>query len=486
MQALSVKRTFVVSAIVTAAVAGSSAIVGCAEPACTVNTDCSLAEVCTDGACVPADIDVPGGGGGGGGGGRGGGGGNGVQRVLVGHDVSTLQPGFGVGDGLVGFYDVGTLDALYGFDPVAGTVDNDPLIDFGQTSVGGGTCNIDTVTRERGISADVDGGDELWFTCSASGLSQAQNADDLANFVVRPTGVDGADLMVRLTRPDDQTREILERRLYAHRGTGTLVIEQVRDAATISPGTARERDRLSGVTFGKIAGLTLVSETDDRTYGDIVLVFDRAYPGAGQKPALVPIERQNTTGDANTWAPAAAPWRVLVLPDDTHAVVVHGDLVSDPDQLTVGGVDRNVVNLEVYLPTHGRVGVGRLETEMTGTGAFDPDASGFSPLEFETGGDVPAEVPSADDRVLLLDAPGVANTVFYVLTNGAYAWRLTLPQSRNDGGDLANAVLRAGFNDDSNDRPSAALAIPGVGDALWLSFSHPRDELHRVTFKNTN
>jgi hypothetical protein len=300
-------------------------------------------------------------------------------------------------------------------------------------------------------------------------------------------GGDGADLFVRLTQRDAQTREILERRVFARRGAAALVIEQIRDARTISPGASRDRDTITGVTFGKIAGLTLVAETDDATYGDIVLVFDRAYPGASGKPALVPLERQNTIGDANTWKLASAPWRVLQLPDDTHAVRVHGELVTDPDQLTLNGDDAEVVNLEVYLPTQGRVAVGRLETEMaTRTGAFNVDASGFAPLVFEAGGDVPSTVPPATDRVLLVDVPSVANSVFYVITNSAYGWRLTLPQTTNDGGDLANQVLRAGFNDDASDRPAAALAVPGVSDAVWLSFTQPSDELHKVSFSTGN
>jgi hypothetical protein len=232
---------------------------------------------------------------------------------------------------------------------------------------------------------------------------------------------------------------------------------------------------------GLIAGLFLVTETDEVRFGDIVLVFDRAYPGANNAPALVPLERQNLTGAPTTWAPADLPWRVLPLPEETHAVRVHVEDLPDPDLLSIDGTDEDRVNLEVFLPTLGRVGVGRLELEMTSGAAFDPDATGFAPLEFEVG-ERPSATPEADDRVLILDVPGLADTVFYVLTNGTYAWRMTLPQARNDAGPLANAVLRARFNDDFSDRPSAAVTIPGADDQVWLAFSQPSDEVHRLTF----
>jgi hypothetical protein len=448
---------------------------GCAPPECVEDFDCRIGFVCAEGACVAA------GGSNNNGNNNGGGGGDGDEGIepellLVGQPVSVIQPGFTPDEVLLGFYTADSEDTLRTFDVVEGRV-GDIVVDFPLTAIG--TCNIDTVTVEEGISLADAGGDEQWFTC-VGGLYQAQDANDLQNFVV-DSGAEGADLMLRLQQPDVTTNQVAGRRVYARRGTDSLVVEQVLVHGTAAPGTRRPRDVIDGVSFGEIAGLFLVSETDDNLFGDLILVFDRAYPGTDDKPALVPLERQNVFNEPTTWQLARPPWRVLALPEATHAVRVHTDDIGDVDQLLLGPDDEERVNLEVYLPTLGRVGVGRLELAMIAPGPFDPDTSGFAPLEFEPG-DRPTATPSSRDRIILLPVPGDDRSVFYVMTNGADAWRLTLPVSTADAGELNNEVLRAQFNDEGSDRPASAVTIPGVDDQLWVAFTSPVDQLHRVTF----
>jgi hypothetical protein len=261
-----------------------------------------------------------------------------------------------------------------------------------------------------------------------------------------------------------------------------LIVEQVVD--TGNRPTPRDRDTVVPV-FGEIAMLKLITETDDADFGDIILVFDRAFPGAQDRPALVPIERQNLDGAATTWDLAPLPWRVIELPARTHAVRVV-DQVLDPANLNNLEGEENRVNLEVYLPVEGLVLFARLETEMRRGGSTPlTEDTGFLALEFESSSNQrPSEVPSSSDRILIEPVPGVADpTVFYVATNQACGWKLRLHRDNNDSYD--NFVEAAQFVDDSSDRASALVTIPSVDNAVWIALKD-EPQLHRITFDLSN
>ena len=389
---------------------------------------------------------------------------------------------------LVGQYDAsGNIDEVRAFDVVAGAfVASTPFdIDLLQTSLGGdGRCNIDNISIEEGV--DPQGADEMWWSCAIPtvGLQQTLTTD-FNNNVQAVSGAAGADLILRLG-PDRDNTNITQRRVFAARGTATLIVEQVTQNIASRP-TLKERDDVN-VIFGKIAGLSLITQTDNSTYGDIVLVFDRAYPSLSGKPALVPVERQNTEeGPSDAWELARAPWRVIELPANTHAVRLVGAVpVPNPDQLNIDNTQQTAVNVEVYLPVEGRVAFARLETEMTSnTGALDPDNTGFPSLDFEPeAGDRPTAVPPVDERILIEPVPGESDTVFYVTTNAAFGWRLKLRRNSNDA-DFVNDVEGAQFVNDFSDRPSAMVTIPNVSDTVWISLSNIA-ELHPISFNLGN
>ncbi len=469
--------------VVTGALAGAAC-----EPECVDDGDCGIGNSCNAGVCVTGGI----GNGGGGGGGEGEGEGEGDNQFSQVDDLdavaSMLLPSSGLGGpaelALVGQYDpVGIIDIVRTFDVVAGEfVANATFdLDFLDASIGGnpGRCNVDSITLERGV--DPEGEDELWWSCGLTGLQQSL-VDELDNLVVHPDAA-GADLILRLVRPDQNDRDVTQRRVFARRGSATLIVEQV--VNNVSRPTLRARDAVS-VTFGQIAGLSLITETDDATFGDIVLVFDRAFPGAQGLPALVPIERSTTTGNGKSWSLAQAPWRVIELPANTHAVRVVDDVLDPANLSDLDAADRDRVNLEVYLPVEGKVVFARLETEMNrgGATALNADDTGFQPLLFELSSSKrPSAVPSSTDRILIEPVPGVADTVFYLTTNQAFGWKLRLHRDNNDSFD--NDVERALFFDEFRDRPSAMVTIPGVVDTVWIALKDAA-ELDPITFDPSN
>lgn len=450
-----------VSSVIGASVVGCE---GAAGP-CDTDFDCGANFTCDDGTCTPKT-----GGGGGGGGNEGEGEGEGEappELVQLDNPVSMFIPGTDIGDpatiALVGEYQGNGVDQVRRFDVVTGVIETAPAFDFVDNSIGeGGGCNIDAMSIERGIDP-TDLRDELWFSCQNSGL-ESSLTDDQRNDIAVRTGV-GADLIVRFDTPELANPDIIARRMYARRGTSTLTIEQVQQDFTNRP-QLRNIDDVA-VDFGAIAGLFRVTETDEENFGDIVLVFDRAYPGADGKPALVPIER-SPFASTDTWIAAHTPWVVIPLPDDTHAVRVGS--IPDPNQLAINEVDQATQNLAVFLPTEGVVGFGRLESIMTTPGqsiAADGTGSGFNPLLFDT--DVPNAAPNPELRILLTDVPGAADTVFYVLRGAvrSYGWKMKLHVGVND--DFTNDVERARFLDESRDDPNGIVTIPGVDDAAWIS-----------------
>ena len=480
-----------VSAVVVVAAAA-----GC-EPECVADFDCGIGNSCEAGACItggnrppPPPGPPPGEGEGEGEGETGEG--EGELDIVDDLDApaSMLQATDGFPGGspelvLVGQYDpAASIDLIETFNVVTGEfVDNvifeEDTLQIQQTGLGTtGQCNIDTITFEAGV--DPAGEDELWWTCAILGVGLQQSlVDDLVQ-TVTPAGAVGADLIVRLLQEDDVDPNIAQRRVFARRGTGQLVVEQIAKAGISDRPLPRDRD-VVGVQFSEIAGLSLVAETDNATHGDIVLVFDRAYPEAQGRPALVPIERQNTGGgDSDVWALAPELfWRVLELPANTHAVRFLGG-VTDPDQLTIGTAQQNTANLEVYLPVEGIVAFARLEIEMGKIGPFDPDGTDFTFQEFEQGAsDRPSAVPSSEDRILIEPVPGDADSVFYITTNQAFGWKLKLHRDVND--DFTSEVERAQFFDESSDLPSAMVTIPGSDDAVWIALKN-QNQLHPIEF----
>ena len=479
-------RVITVVVVVVAATLGA----GCGTE-CVDDFDCGIGNTCAGGFC-----EVNGGGGGNGNpppGGEGEGEGEGqlftdivddldapVSMLLPSSDLGGIDPNVVV----VGQYDpVGRVDVTTTFDVVTGTFVPDLFFEIdvlNETRLGeSGRCNVDTVTLERDV--DPQGADELWWTCGIPGVGLQQTlTTDLLNDITVP-GAAGADLILRLVNADALDLDIKQRRAFARRGTAGLFIEQVTNGLA-DRVTVRARDIVS-IGFGEIAGLSLISETDDSQFGDIILVFDRAHPGAGGLPALVPLERQNLLGGAKAWALAQSPWRILPLPATTHAVRVVGE-VPNPADLDVDAAEQATVNLEVYLPVEGRVAFARLESEMVQLGAFNPDLTGFTVLEFEPGiSDRPTAAPSSEDRILILPVPGAADTVFYVTTNEAFGWRLLLHRSNTD--NFNNNVARAEFFNQNTDRPTAMVTIPGDSSNVWIGVAG-LNELHPIFFDPNN
>jgi len=456
------------------------------DSTCDRNTDCAFGQVCVEGVCAVAIGD----------GGRGpdGGDGDGGRDdapliVQVNGPISMFQPGdlgaLGVeagqpaGTALVGIYEPGGRDQVMFFDVARGDLPDLPApgdgVDFrNAVNFGVDGCNLDHASQERGFRTDGD--DEVWFSCNTSGLVQARGADEFQNFMTPVPGAEGADHVVAFGA-DPIDPQILQRRMFARRGTSNLFIqraEQGQDAAT-----NRSFDSLgANLTFGEIVGLFKIADMNpERDLGDIVVVFDRASPLANGKPALVPIERP-FAGNTTTWVPARLPWAVVQLPDATHAVRLGA--IPDPRNLAVGD-DNTVVNLTVFLPTEGRVAFGRLErTIIESNGVFDGDDFGFQDLRLERQGTLPTTVPPSSDRILITDIPGVAGGVFYMLTTEPVGWRLLLHATVDD--NLTNDVRGAVVN---RSGPSTAVGlIPFLtADEAWVAFvGGGSNELHRVTF----
>ncbi len=470
--------------------AASLLLAGCPPEAtpCESSFDCGVGFTCVADLCTanaPPDVVIPPvEGEGEGGEGEGEGEGEVVTQLINDKplgEVSMFLPATAVGNtdarlAVVGEYTAGGVDQLRLFDLVAADfVTTTPFIDVLNSSIGGNParCNVDNVSFEPGIDPRARD-DELWFSCAISGLQQVREGD-LQNEIVDADSA-GADLIVRLLKPDTNDNDIDERRVYAARGSDTVVVEQVNFTSTVR--AARARDTFAAnVRFGEIAGLFLATETDDSTIGDVVLVFDRAYPGAGGSPALVPIERP-FDGLNKVWTLARDPWVPLVLPAGTHAVQV-GD-IPNPATLTVNEVQAAQQNLAVFVPTRGLVAFARIEAEMNDDAIVDDDSNGFNVLTIDTA--FPAQAPPSTDRILLAPVPGAPGSVFYVLRGNvrAYGWKLKLHQTNQD--DFDNDVENAQFVDETADDPNGLVTIPGVDSAAWISLAGNRQQLHRILF----
>ncbi len=478
------------------------ALGGCPAPnECTSSDDCSFSQVCTSNTCGPAPGtgSVGGGGVGGGGGGGGGGGddGGGARVVTVNGPLVSFQAGNlsalaaragqPAGSFLVGIYEPGETgrDEVRFFDPVRGILperaDQGSGINFlNEAFVGsgdfGGACNFDHASVQRGYR--VDGGDEQWLGCKAAGLLQFRSAS-LDQLVEAPRGL-GADLLVAFD-DDPANTNILQRRMYAARGDAALYVEQ---RVEREPDVGARTYDTVNVAFGEIAGLFKIADEDAaRDINDLVVVFDRAYPGNGDKPALVPIERLRSS---QAWTLVPTLWRVLPLPDDTHAVRIADGSVLQPKTLELGEGEEAEVNLEVFLPTQRKVLFGRLEFQMLQVEAFSELSSGFDPLLFDRGGLVNA-VPAADQRILLVDVPGGDNQVFYVLNNQQVGWRLPLRATRQELSRNSDVRFTNDFNEgDSAGRAVGLLSIAGDGDEAWVGMAVPggvgQDQLIRLKF----
>lgn len=452
---------------------------------CTVDDDCAFGRICVEGSCGIANSD------GGSGSRRIGGGRGGVPPVVnVPGPISMFQPGsigaLGVvaqqpaGTALLGIYEPGSgpgrRDQVLFFNVASGELPQRPElgdgVDFRDKVNFGEDCNLDHASVERGFR--FDGEDEVWFSCKEIGLVQARGSD-FQNFITPMPGVEGADHVVAFGA-DPIDPQILQRRMFARRGSSSLRIlraEQGQDAATV-----RDFDALDArLRFGEIVGLFKIAEMDpNRDLGDLVLVFDRASPLADNKPALVPIERP-FAGNTRTWVPARLPWRVIRLPEPTHAVRIGA--VPDPRNLVLGD-DNVIVNLTVFLPTIGQVAFGRLErTILEQGGTFTPGDFGFRSLRIDRQGGLPLAVPPSRDRILIADVPGVPDTVFYVMTRDLIGWRLPLHRTVED--DFTDDVR--GANIDRSGESTAVGLIPfPSADQAWIAYTGAVDQILRVTF----
>jgi hypothetical protein len=256
---------------------------------------------------------------------------------------------------------------------------------------------------------------------------------------------------------------VLARRLYAARGTGTLYVE--RRQQTDNSASVRALDTVP--RFGAIAGLTLVA-IDNATagHGDLVAVFDRAWP-ATNGPALVIIERQSqTTGNTTDWKvfkDANQNEHVLELPAATHAVRL--GTVPDPRTLVIDTTQANTVNLEVYEPTAGKVEFGRYETAIANRQPFQSTTAGnFNPILL-TRSALPLSTPPATDRILLL--PTADGAVLYVMTNQQIGWKVPLHRSSSDSRD--NEVRFTTFlNANPAGLPIGMVAVPNSTTTAWI------------------
>ncbi len=444
----------------------------CDDPRCP-ETACPLAQICIDGTCV-----VAGGPTNGGPGGTGPGDDTGPPAFIqVSGPISMFQPGSlgplgrlagqPAGTALLGMYEPGGRDQVLFFDVATGKLPEQPGlgqgVDFiaGDTVVLGDGCNLDHASAERGYRPD--GGDEVWLSCNGRGLFRARaDDDDFKNQVERLPGTEGADHVLAFGA-DPVDPQTLQRRLFARRGTSTLYIERAEQGQ--QAGIPRRRDTIAGaVTFGAIAGLFKVTEMNPAaTLGDLVIVFDRASPLAGGKPALVPLQRP-FTGTITQWVLAPSPWRVVTLPDATHAVRIGA--IPDKLQLQIDANDANIVNLTVFLPTEGRVIFGRLERTMTErNGLLTPGDFGFQDLLLNRT-NIPSTVPPATDRILLVDSPDGDNTVFYMMTNELVGWKLPLHGTIEDNrsNDVRGTVINGATG-------VAVGMIPLTADAAWVAYA---------------
>jgi hypothetical protein len=384
---------------------------------------------------------------------------------------------------LVGIYDGAARDEILFFDPIKGTLPELPGPGAGVLFANDvpqlGNCNIDNVSSENGYRDD--GQAEVWFSCNGGGLYQARVAD-FQNNVEPVSGAAGADLIVAFNA-DPFNPNVSQRRVFARRGESTLIIER-EEPNVVDATTNRLRDTFAaGIEFGAIADIIKIADADqNEDLGDLILVFDRASPMTDGKPALIPLER-STAGEGLVWnlpGTVRPGWEVVTLPETTHFVRI-GD-IPDPLNLVIDDVDATIANLTVFEPTEARVSFGRLEEIMrSATKTFDPVESSFNLLLLERG-DRPTAIPSAEDRVFLVDVPSTPNAVFYVLSDQLLGWKMTLHRTIED--DNSNDVRAAVFNrGGSNNRVVGALNFGADTDEIWIAITGGGlDEIHRVKF----
>jgi hypothetical protein len=448
---------------------------GCEGPECLDNSDCSLGETCSDeGTCFVASTNHNGGGGGGGNnnGGEGEGEGEPLSVVQLEGSLTTLQAGdlgplgvfAGQPDGtvLVGLYEASARDEVIFFNPATGAMPRSnargsgfnffgaPLVDAG--------CQFDHASVQAGYG--VDALDELWLSCAGPKRVLQVRSASFDQQIIRAAGP-GADFVIALGADIIDTN-VTGRRVYAARGGDTLYVE--RHAKSDNVESIRELDDTPD--FGAIAGLTLVAtDNADAGHGDLVAVFDRAWPDTG-RPALVIVERQSQLGDTRRWevyTDVAERRHVLELPAATHAVRLGA--IADPQAMQIDSTLADTVNLEVYQPVAGRVEFGRYEEAIVAGGTFSSaSAGGFNPILL-TRGTLPTTTPPASDRILLL--PAGNDAVFYVLTNTQAGWRVPLHRRRADARD--NDLRSTNFiNASPNGLAIGMVNVPGDTNTAWV------------------